>query len=502
MARPHFASRFALGIGAVAAVTTVLPQTANAGGYDTPILYSARHMGMAGTAIGYVNDPSAMFHNPAGLSGIHGLELLGDISPLYGSITSSPGSPDLKGSDGNYPSRTTEPAVSPLFMLGAGYRIAEAVSVGLGFYPVAAAAGEYRGKDLLGMETIDKTRLVFLEFSPALSVNLLRNLSVGLGYRVTLATLERVKGNINDPREFNFTVSGVDAAGFRAGLQWQVSDNLSVGAVYRHKVDPTLKGDNVYAYKPLVNGETTFVLPSKAGIGFSGKFDRLHPALDFEYGFYSQNTTTTLSGVDPTTGKVEQVTNYFMWQNAVTARIGLEYLLGNESQIPVRVGYIFDGKVGNKMYPTAFGTPPAPSNSFTVGAGYRGEKWQANIAGAYRFASAVVTPADLMGAQPCASCSQPGPDYNLKILGFYLDFSYRFDVAPLFGSAAAATPAPTPTPAQPATPASAPEPVPAPATPTTSPAPSTGPTTSPAPATGATPATSPAPATSPTPAKP
>jgi hypothetical protein len=191
-----------------------------------------------------------------------------------------------------------------------------------------------------------------------------------------------------------------------------------------------------------------------------------------------------------------------MWQNAVTARIGLEYLLGNESQIPVRVGYIFDGKVGNKMYPTAFGTPPAPSNSFTVGAGYRGEKWQANIAGAYRFASAVVTPADLMGAQPCASCSQPGPDYNLKILGFYLDFSYRFDVAPLFGSAAAATPAPTPTPAQPATPASAPEPVPAPATPTTSPAPSTGPTTSPAPATGATPATSPAPATSPTPAKP
>ena len=39
-----------------------------AGGYDTPILYSARHMGMGGTAISFVDDPSALFHNPAGLS--------------------------------------------------------------------------------------------------------------------------------------------------------------------------------------------------------------------------------------------------------------------------------------------------------------------------------------------------------------------------------------------------------------------------------------------------
>jgi len=491
MACPHFASRFALGVGAIAALTTVLPRTASAGGYDTPILYSARHMGMAGTAIGYVNDPSAMFHNPAGLSGIHGLELLGDVSPLYGSITSSPNSPgDFEGPNGNYPTHTTEPAVSPLFMFGAGYRIAEPVTIGFGVYPVAAAAGEYRTTGATGMPSIDKTRLVFLEFSPAISVNLMRNLSLGVGYRVTLATLERVKGNIDDPREFNFEVSGVDAAGIRAGLQWQVNESFSVGAVYRHKVEPTLKADNVYAYRPLINGETTFLLPSKAGIGFSGKFDRWHPALDFEYGFYSQNTTTTLSGVDPMTGETIQVQNYFMWQNAVTARLGLEYLLGNESQIPVRVGYIYDGKVGNKMYPTAFGTPPAASNSFTVGAGYRGDKWQVNIAGAYRFASAVVTADDIKGAQPCPSCSKPGPDYNLKILGFYLDFSYRFDVAPLFGGAAAApapTPAPAPPPTQPATPASSSEPVPAPTSPSTSPAPSPGPTTNPAPTTSPTP---------------
>jgi hypothetical protein len=144
----------------------------------------------------------------------------------------------------------------------------------------------------------------------------------------------------------------------------------------------------------------------------------------------------------------------------------------------VRIGYIFDGKVGNKMYPTAFGTPPAPSHSFTAGAGYRGEKWQTNLAFAYRFSSAEVTPADVAGAASCASCSKPGPDYNLKIMGFYLDVSYRFDVAPIFGGATPAPPAPPApeTTSPPAAPPSGPSPMPTP-----DPVPSPGPAPAPPP---------------------
>jgi long-subunit fatty acid transport protein len=301
----------------------------------------------------------------------------------------------------------------------------------------------------------------------------MKGLYFGAGYRVTSTTLERVKGNVANPREFNFEVKGINAAGVRAGVQYHPSDNFSVGIVYRHRIDAKLTADNVYAYTDLVNGETTFILPSKLGVGLSGKMDRLHGALDLEYGFYSQNTASTLSGYNPALNKTEQVTNQFQWQNAITARVGLEYSLGAESQFPVRVGYVFDGKVGNKMYPTAFGTPPAPSNSFTVGGGYRAEKWQTNLAFAYRFASTEVTPADVVGAAPCASCSKPGPDYTLKLMGFYLDFSYRFDVAPLFGGAPpaamppapASPPAPAPPPGPAPTPASSPEPAPASTTP-------------------------------------
>jgi len=244
-----------------------MPSPARAGGYDTPILYSARHQGMGGTAIGYVDDASSIFHNPAGLDHVKSLNLLAGITLLSGKITTSPGNPDLPKADGTYQSRTTEPAVAPLFIVGAGYRVAPPVTIGLGVYPIAALSGEYATPNLVGRPTIDKTRLVFLEVSPAVSVRLLDKLSVGAGYRVTYALLDRVKGDADNPREFDFSVHGTNFAGFRAGLQWQPLDVLSLGLVYRHRIEPTLRADSGYAYTDLTNAETTLVLPAKLGAG-------------------------------------------------------------------------------------------------------------------------------------------------------------------------------------------------------------------------------------------
>src|ERR1041384_4302541 len=70
--------------------TLVAPRVAHAGGYDTPMLYSARHMGMGGAAVGYVRDPSALFHNPAGLAQVGRVSVLGDFSLLVGDIHGSP----------------------------------------------------------------------------------------------------------------------------------------------------------------------------------------------------------------------------------------------------------------------------------------------------------------------------------------------------------------------------------------------------------------------------
>jgi long-chain fatty acid transport protein len=420
MTRGIWAPALALGL--------LFAETAHAGGYDTPILYSARHQGMGGTAIGYVDDASSIFHNPAGLAQVESLNLLGGITLLSGKLTTSPGSPDLSNADGTYPSRTTEPAIAPLFIVGGGYRIAPPVTVGIGFYPIAAVAGEYRTTNLVGRPTIDHTRLVFLELSPAVGIRLTDKLRFGAGYRMTFAMLDRKKGDVDNPREFDFSVKGNDYAGFRAGLEWQPLDVLSAGIVYRHRIEPTLRADRAYAYADLTNAETTLVLPSKLGLGTALNLDLLRLALDVEYGFYGQNGQSTLRGYNPALDKTEQVTNYFEWKNAVTIRFGGEYRLGPLGAFPVRMGYVFDGQVGNPAYPSAFGTPPAASQSITLGGGYRAGKWQANLAAAYRFASTSVSVADTSAAQSCAVCSKPGPDYSLRMLAFYVDFSIDIEV--------------------------------------------------------------------------
>src|SRR5690349_14475972 len=121
-----------------------LPMRASAGGFDTPILYTARHLGMGGTAIGYVDDPSAGFHNPAGLQGVQGFAFVADGSLLLGKLTSSP---DTGASARNVESELT---VAPFFLAGAAYRIHPWLSAGLALFPVASGGALYKYDNFAG----------------------------------------------------------------------------------------------------------------------------------------------------------------------------------------------------------------------------------------------------------------------------------------------------------------------------------------------------------------
>jgi len=169
-----------------AAVTALLPAAARAGGYDTPMLYSARHMGMGGTAIGYVSEPSAIFHNPAGLAQIGRLAVTADVSVLLAKVRSSPSSiaQDV----------TSKQTVAPLFLVGGGVRLNEIVTLGLGVYPIALAGATYNYPFGTGIGE-DRTRLVFLETSPVVAFNLPGRVRLGAGYRVTYTSIERYQGD-------------------------------------------------------------------------------------------------------------------------------------------------------------------------------------------------------------------------------------------------------------------------------------------------------------------
>jgi len=392
------------------------------------MLYSARHMGMGGAAIGYVKDPSALFHNPAGLGHVERAELIGDFSLLLGGLHGSPGAaPSGKDVD-------SELTVAPFFLVGGAYRVHPLITLGVGVYPIASAGATYK----YGNGNFqDRTELFFLEASPAIAFNPLPNLRFGLGYRLTYVHLSRYQGNPDSGSvpNIDFKMSGQNFTGFRAGVQWSALPWLEFGAVFRNTV--TTKVSNSHGIALLTEYtdiSTHFKLPAKLGFGTRADFDAFRIpaslAVDFEYAFNSRNKGDPLAGTPaPGSNGPDTVANFFEWQDSQTLRVGAEYRVWHDGaahidRVPLRVGYVYDTKTANATYPTAFGTPPGPTQVLTLGTGYNGGAWQANVAYAYRFGSGAVTNPD---TRTCQFCSYAGKDdYRIHLNGIYVDASYKF----------------------------------------------------------------------------
>ncbi len=427
-----FGSRFAPQIVAAgfAGVMLSAAPCAHAGGYDTPMLYSARHMGMGGTAIGYVDDPSAIFHNPAGLGNIEHGEVLGDFSLLLGKIHASPGDYNqAKNIDSDL-------TVAPFFLVGGAYRIQKYFVLGVGVYPIASAGATFHYPTIGGAgQVADHTELLFLEASPALSFNPLPNLRFGVGYRFTYVNLDRSTQASGQDPSLDFSVHGANFLGVRLGAQWAPLPWWQLGAVFRNKVTTKVTNSSGVAVSThYTDISTHFTLPAKLGAGTRADFDRFGfrggIAVDFEYDFNSENKGDPLVGTPApgSTNALTSVPNIFAWKDSQTIRVGFEYRLWHDEiahvdHVPLRVGYVYDTQTANPQDPTAFGTPPGPTQILTLGSGYNAGVWQTNVAYAYRFGTGTVPKA---GLDPnCAFCSYDG-NYAIHLSGIYLDGSYKF----------------------------------------------------------------------------
>jgi long-subunit fatty acid transport protein len=423
----NFVDRALIGLAALA-LSLSTASVAKAGGYDTPMLYSARHMGMGGTAIGYVKDPSALFHNPAGLGHVERGEVLADFSLLVGGIHASP---SFLAAGKDIDSETT---IAPFFLVGGAYRLHRMLTLGVGVFPIASAGATYK----YGTGNFqDSTELFFLETTPAIAFNPSPNLRFGLGYRITYVHLSRYQGDPDSGSvpAIDFKMSGQNFTGFRVGAQWSALPWLEFGAVFRNTVNTKVTNSHGIALQvDYTDISTHFKLPAKLGLGARADFDAFglpaSLALDFEYAFNSQNKGDPLQGTPaPGSDAPSSVANVFEWKNSQTVRVGAEYRILRDQaarldRVPLRVGYVYDSQTANATYPTAFGTPPGPTQVFTLGSGYNGGTWQANVAYAYRFGSGAVTDPDNIA---CAFCSYAGKDdYRIHLHGMYVDGSFKF----------------------------------------------------------------------------
>jgi long-subunit fatty acid transport protein len=415
--------RRALVVSRAALALVLAGSSARAAGFDTPILYSARHQGMGGTAISYVDDPSAAFHNPAGLQGVRGLALMGDLSLILGKVQATP-EPSVVSEDSNT-------VVAPFFLVGAAYRVHEWVTLGVAVFPVASGGAEFE-YEIAGNEFIDSTNIVFAEATPVVSLSIPEDsllpgqLAIGAGYRASVLFFTRERGDPDDPRVLNLDMTGTNFSGFRVGAQYRPVPEFGIGLAFRNKIEITTKADTVTVFtQEATDAELPFILPAKLGGGVDLNLEAFRAAFDVEYAFQSQNDRVALTG--NLGGMEATVPNVFEWQNGATFRVGGEYRLPGPvgSAIPLRLGYIFDTKVTNEAYPTAFGTPPAPTHTLTGGAGFDAGAWEVNAAVSRRFGSTTIDEDDLESG--CAFCSYAG-DYSIGMTGLYLDASVDLDI--------------------------------------------------------------------------
>jgi len=430
--------RLAASAALLAAATA--PTTALGAGYDTPMLHTARHMGMAGTAISWADDPSAMFHNPAGLGQIGSGQAMISLSPLGGQIQGCPNQ-DV-ALDGSNPSVCikSNPAVSPFFLLGGAWRLSDRLTVGVAAMPVGGAAGGYSyqlsktkgigaGKTLVkdAYEVDDSAFLSFIEFTPTVAFQILDNLRLGVTWRpaYVMFNREQLRTEVETKKTFKdialSDMSGFSWGGIRVGLQGNVG-KLKLGAVYRNQTETDVTADEVYFKDAqFTDAKLGIKYPSKFGLGAAYEFiDKLTVAVDFEYMLQSFNNTTYLRGFNSATGKTESVPNKSNWQDSFTLRVGGQWKF-NERWLG-RLGYIFDSPAVRSNYPTAFGSPPAPTHFGTIGGGY-----EISDRLSLAFAAAIRNGSTTSGApaEDCLFCGKKGT-YGITLAGGYLDLVWKF----------------------------------------------------------------------------
>ncbi|HLT29683.1 MAG TPA: OmpP1/FadL family transporter [Myxococcaceae bacterium] len=340
----------------------LLGGTAQAAGFaiDTQ---GARATAMGTAVAAHVDDPSAIYYNPAGLVGAEGLQFQLGVTPILPSITFSPSG---AGED-----TSTDFSISPPPHFYASYRLLDRVALGVSLTTPFGASAKWP-EGWAGAELTRGASLAMYEASVAGSVQLHERLRLG-------ASLRAIRGTVEIRRELNFIDSrgDVELGGAGWGMGFSVggtvdiiTDALTVGANYRSGAEVDFEGRAHFESPPefdlMLRDQpisSSVDLPAflLMGVAWTGT-ENLTLAFDAHYVFWSSFRELRFEFEDPSLTQAV-VKN---WRDAWSFHLGGEYELGN---LGLRAGLVYD----QTPSPAQTLTPDLPdSDRFKValGAGY------------------------------------------------------------------------------------------------------------------------------------
>jgi long-chain fatty acid transport protein len=383
-------------LAAALAACLVGPVPARAAGFAI-FEQGARGMGFAGAFTAQANDPSAIFHNAAGIAFLKGSQLYLGGTLIHPSTT-------FTGADPFPGASVTEKGDTGLLVPPAAYytqTFSERLVFGVGLHtPFGLTTSWASPEQFSGRFVSQRAELKGFSINPTIAYKLADRFAVGGGLDVRLSSvsLQRRVPVINpftqrvtDAASVDLTSDTDVAFGFNVGALAKVSDSLSAGIHYRHKVKSSYSGTATFTQVPTGNTQLdtrlSAVLPQGSqpittGVEFPGIFSGgvAYSAGDWtvevDADWYQWSTFRQLriAFTDRPDLSEDIQENY---QNSWQYRIGLERRLGD--RLAVRGGYFFD----QSPAPAASISPLLPDadrNGFALGGTWKSGRFHVDAA--------------------------------------------------------------------------------------------------------------------------
>ncbi len=355
--------------------------------------HGAAAMAMGGAFTAVANNPSAIWHNPAGLAWVEGtqISLGGTFIIPAGTVTM----PNLEGSP-------TYEQVHKVFTppnIYISHKFSERVTAGVGFFAPFGLGTQWMSTPTdpptfplayLGYNNNMETFFI----NPTIAVKLLDNLSIGFGasYITSKLTLDLYQlVPVDETTAFNVPTS-MEGTGtsfnFNAGILYK-SKAFSLGASYRSRFDIDYSGtvtldqqfipEAFRAFFPTDgNVKTTFKFPAILTFGLAVNITpQLLWSFDFHTYFWSRFDSYTADITFPSPFPPQTLTAAQNWKDSHCTRMGLQFQAS--PKLAFRLGGFFD----ETPQPVETMDPNLPDNDrwgAQVGAGYTMGKFTIDLA--------------------------------------------------------------------------------------------------------------------------
>jgi len=235
---------------------------ARAGGFAS-FEQGARGMGLAGAYAAQTEDPSAVFHNAAGIAFLKGRQ-------LYLGATLIRPDTDFLGA-GPFPGQGVSEKSAHGILLPPAFdysqRLSQRMVVGFGVHVPYALRTRWAGRETSysGRFLAKATDVRSFSFNPTLAYKLADRLALGGGLDVRLSRfgLERnvplfnpFTQRVQDVAALRLESREKVALGFNLGVLARPSEGLAMGASYRHKVRTDFRGSADFT--PIATGSAQF----------------------------------------------------------------------------------------------------------------------------------------------------------------------------------------------------------------------------------------------------